>query len=56
MNLEMNFSSSPTWPGLVNEFRHGREIHFPDRTHFLPMETPDEIAKLILEEAQGSND
>ena len=52
----MDFSSSPTWPGLVNEFRHGREIHFPDRTHFLPMETPDEIAKLILEEAQGSND
>jgi pimeloyl-ACP methyl ester carboxylesterase len=48
----MDFSSSPTWPGLVHEFQHGREIHFADRTHFLPMEIPDEVADLILTEAR----
>ena len=46
----MDFSSSPTWPDLVHEFRHGREIHFPDHTHFLPMEIPDRIAELIRAE------
>jgi lipase len=50
----MGFSSSPTWPGLVDEFRKGREIHFADRTHFFPMETPEQVAKLILEEIVGS--
>ncbi len=48
----MDFSSSPTWPGLVHELRHGREIHFPDRTHFLPMEIPERIAELVLAEAR----
>lgn len=46
----MDFSSSPTWPGLVGEFRSGREIHFADHTHFLPMELPDRIAAEILGE------
>lgn len=46
----MVFSTSPTWPGLAAEFRNGREIHFPDKTHFLPMEIPDEVAKLIAAE------
>jgi hypothetical protein len=44
----MDFSSSPTWPELVKEFRYGREIHFPEHTHFLPMEIPDRVAELIL--------
>jgi hypothetical protein len=35
------FAASPTWPGLANEFQHGREIHFADKTHFLPMEVAD---------------
>ena len=47
----MDFSSSPTWPGLVHEFRNGREIYFADRTHFLPMEIPESVAALILREA-----
>lgn len=46
----MDFSSSPTWPKLVHEFRRGREIHFAERSHFLPMEIPDRVAALILEE------
>lgn len=49
----MDFSSSPTWPGLVTEFRRGREIHFADRTHFLPMEIPGRVAELIVEELAG---
>ena len=48
----MDFSSSPTWPGLVNEFRNAREIHFADRTHFLPMEIPQRIAELIVGEVE----
>ncbi len=46
----MDFSSSPTWPGLVNEFSNAREIHFSDKTHFLPMEIPDEIIRILQEE------
>jgi pimeloyl-ACP methyl ester carboxylesterase len=46
----MDFSSSPTWPKLVSEFRNGREIHFPDKTHFLPMEIPEEVTKIIAQE------
>ncbi len=46
----MDFTSSPTWPGLAGEFRKGREIYFADRTHFLPMEIPEAVAALILDE------
>lgn len=48
----MDFASSPTWPGLVHEFRHAREIHFPERSHFLPQEVPGLVAELILAEAR----
>jgi lipase len=43
----MDFRYSPTWPGLINHFRAGREIHLPDETHFLPMEKPEVVARLI---------
>lgn len=46
----MDFSSSPTWPGLAAEFRHGRELFLADRTHFIPLETPGYTAELIVEE------
>lgn len=49
----MDFSSSPTWVGLAAKFRYGREIHFPDHTHFLPMEIPEQISELILEEMRA---
>ena len=45
-----DFSTSPTWPGLVGEFHHGREHYLPDRTHFLPMEAPQEFAAMVLDE------
>ncbi len=50
MSGPMVFSTSPTWPGLAAEFPDGREIHFPDKTHFLPMEIPDKVAALIRRE------
>jgi len=46
----MDFSSSPTWPGLAGEFRHARDVHLADRTHFLPMEVPGEVARLVVEQ------
>jgi lipase len=52
--VPMQSGASPTWPGLVHEFRHGREIYYPDRTHFIPMEIPDEVAALIRAEAAGA--
>ncbi|OGA99182.1 MAG: hypothetical protein A3E25_07230 [Burkholderiales bacterium RIFCSPHIGHO2_12_FULL_69_20] len=42
---------SPTWPGLAGEFHHGRDRHFSDKTHFLPMEDPALMARLINEVA-----
>lgn len=45
----MDFTSSPTWPGLVHEFRHGSEVYLPDHTHFLPMEAPDVVAGYVRE-------
>jgi len=50
----MAFSTSPTWPGLAAQFENGREIHFPDKTHFLPMEIPDEVAALIRTELEAA--
>ena len=51
----MDFSVSPTYPGLVNEFKNAREIHFADHTHFLPMEIPGEITRIIEDELAGLN-
>jgi lipase len=45
-----DFRLSPTWPALAAAFRHGRDLHLPDRTHFLPMEDPTLTARLILED------
>lgn len=44
-----DFTASPTWPGLVKEFRNAREIYRPDRTHFIAMEIPNEVAAMIRE-------
>ena len=43
----MDWASSPTWPELVHEFRQGTEHHWPDCTHFIPMERPDEVIELL---------
>ncbi len=43
----MDFSSSPTWPGLGGEFANGIDRHLPNHTHFVPMEDPDLVARYI---------
>lgn len=44
----MDFSYSPTWPGLAASLRHGTDVHLPEQTHFLPMEDPERTAALLL--------
>ena len=51
-----DYSFSPTWPGLAAEFRRGREIHVADRSHFLPMEAPAQVADIIRDELAGHTD
>ena len=43
----MDFSYSPTWPGLAAKFPHGEDLHLPDETHFIPLEKPEYTAGLI---------
>lgn len=43
-----DFRYSPTWPRLAAAFRRGRDLHLPERTHFLPMEDPGFATDLIL--------
>ncbi len=51
----MDFSSSPTWPDLAGELQDARDVHYADRTHFLPMEIPEEIAERIRTEVAAAN-
>lgn len=46
----MDFTNSPTWPKLAVAFVHGRDLYLPEFTHFMPMEDPERIAKLIMED------
>jgi len=45
-----DFSASPTWPGLVGEFKHAREIHLDDCSHFIPMQMPERVIAVVAEE------
>ncbi len=42
-----DYSYSPTWPELAGEFRQGHDRLISDRSHFLPMEDPAQVASLI---------
>lgn len=44
---DMDFSVSPTWPDLATQFVDGRDLHWPDVSHFIPMEAPERLAELI---------
>lgn len=39
--------SSPTAPDLADRFAHGRDLHLPDYSHFVPMEAPGLVAGLL---------
>ncbi len=49
----MDFTSSPTWPGLASRFRQGRDLHWPKVTHFIPMQAPDAVIGLAREEIEA---
>ena len=49
----MDFASSPTWPGLAARFPQGRELHWPDVTHFIPMQAPDAVIDLMAQEIEA---
>lgn len=44
----MDFSKSPTFPGLAEVFPRGEDIYRPDLSHFIPMQAPDWVAELLL--------
>ena len=44
---EMDFSHSPTWPGLADAFPRGRDVYRPDLSHFIPMQEPELVAAAI---------
>jgi lipase len=46
----MDFSISPTWPRLSMMFPGGQDLHWSDLSHFIPMEAPARLAKLIGEQ------
>jgi pimeloyl-ACP methyl ester carboxylesterase len=47
------FAYSPTWGGLAGAFPRGTDEHWPDCTHFIPMERPDVIAERVLRMVAG---
>lgn len=44
---EMDFTQSPTWPGLAAALPNGRDVYLPELTHFIPMQRPDLVAAHI---------
>ena len=51
---EMDFSASPTWPELADQFPHGQDIMLPELTHFIPMQDPALVADFIRVAAEDS--
>jgi hypothetical protein len=43
----MDFSKSPTWPELADQFEHGQDVYLPGLTHFIPMQEPRMVAAFI---------
>ncbi len=48
----MDFSQSPTWPGLADALPNGRDSHHPELTHFIPMQAPGLVARHIRDLAR----
>ncbi len=49
-----NLAASPTWPGLAEFLPNAREFYLPDRSHFIPMEDPALVVRIIREALDGS--
>ena len=48
--LTTNFTKSPTWEKLADQFKHGRDVYLPGYTHFITMQNPDLVARFIADE------
>jgi len=46
----LDFSVSPTWPGLGAALGAKRDEHWAELSHFIPMEVPERLADLIAAE------
>ncbi|HET6565707.1 MAG TPA: alpha/beta hydrolase, partial [Xanthomonadales bacterium] len=44
-----NMSASPTWPELASALPQGRDMYLPQLSHFIPMEDPALVARVIRE-------
>ena len=51
--VELDFTKSPTWPGLVDLFPNAKERYLEHLTHFIPMQEPELVAGIIKEAASG---
>jgi pimeloyl-ACP methyl ester carboxylesterase len=45
----MEFSNSPTWPGLADALPNGRDLYLPELSHFIPMEDPQRVVAGVLD-------
>ena len=45
----MNFTKSPTWEALADQFPNGRDVYLPKLTHFIPMQDPNLVARFIVD-------
>jgi len=52
--VEMDFSTSPTWPELAGAFQHCVDVPLPQLTHFIPMQEPELVAGYIRGDAPRS--
>lgn len=46
---ELDFSLSPTWPGLGARLGAVRDEQWADLSHFIPMEAPERVAALLAD-------
>jgi len=44
---KIDFTKSPTVPDLVDSFVDGQDIYLSELTHFMPMQDPKKIAKIL---------
>lgn len=49
----LDFSISPTWPGVAGVFPDSHDVTWSECTHFIPMEAPGRLAALIAADLQS---
>lgn len=46
-STKLDFSKSPTWPALYQQFNRGEDRFLPELSHFIPMENPQLVAQEV---------